>query len=69
MSQTVHSRNTSTIKTGTISVKTYFDSSASTWSRKVWNGLYDGDIMKSNSVYRDNGVKRYLTGLNEFALK
>jgi len=70
MSQTVQLVETHpTIKTGTISVKTYFDSSASNMGlEKYGMALYDGVYHEEQlACIENNGVKRYLTGLNEFA--
>lgn len=57
------------LKTGNIAIKTYFDSSMSNMGLEKYGlALYDGVYHTEQlACIENNGVKRYLTGLNEFA--
>jgi len=70
MSQTVQSiETTGPTRAGSISVKTYFDSSTSNMGlEKYGMSLYDGVYHEEQlACLENNGVRRYVTGLNEFA--
>ena len=57
------------LKSGSIAVRTYFDSSMSNMGlEKYGMALYDGVFHEEQlACMENNGVKRYVTGLNEFA--
>ncbi len=57
------------VKSGNISVKPYFDKSASNMGLEKYEmSLYDGVFHEEQlALIERNGVKRYITGLNEFA--
>ena len=57
------------VKSGTISVKPYFDPNASNLGLENYNmSLYDGVFHEEQlACIERNGIKRYITGLNEFA--
>ena len=57
------------VKSGSISVKPYFDPNSSNLGLEKYNmSLYDGVFHEEQlALIERNGIKRYLTGLNEFA--
>jgi hypothetical protein len=57
------------VKSGTISVKPYFDPNSSNLGLEKYNmSLYDGVFHEEQLACIDrNGIQRYITGLNEFA--
>jgi len=57
------------LKTGSISVKTYVDTSMSNMGLEKYNmALYDGVFHEEQLACIElNGIKRYVSGLNEFA--
>lgn len=57
------------VKSGTISVKPYFDPNTSNLGLEKYNmALHDGVFHEEQlALIERNGIKRYLTGLNEYA--
>lgn len=57
------------VKSGSISVRPYFDSNVSNLGLEKYNmALHDGVFHEEQlALIERNGIKRYLTGLNEFA--
>jgi len=57
------------VKSGTISIKPYFDPNSSNLGLEKYNmSLYDGVFHEEQLACIDrNGIQRYITGLNEFA--
>ena len=57
------------VKSGTISVKPYFDPNTSNLGLEKYNmSMHDGVFHEEQlACIERNGIKRYLTGLNEFA--
>ena len=58
-----------TAKTGSISIKPYFDPAKSNLGLEKYGlALFDGIFHEEQlACIERNGIKRYLTGLNEFA--
>ncbi|MFY7884821.1 MAG: hypothetical protein ACOVOV_08260, partial [Dolichospermum sp.] len=56
-------------KKGTLSIKSYFDSNVSNMGLESYGlSLFDGVFHEEQLACLEiNGIKRYLTGLNEFA--
>lgn len=57
------------VKTGSISVRAYFDPDVQNmglekYGLSMWDGIYHEEQLSEINI---NGVKRYVTGLNEFA--
>lgn len=57
------------VKSGNISIKPYFDKSASNMGLEIYGmSLYDGVFHEEQlALIERNGIRRYITGLNEFA--